>query len=179
MKRKVSMNKKREIDKTTIICTYIIIFLIGAIVGFIYEELYCLIIDKELVKRGFLYGPYLPVYGFGAIIMTYLLKRFKKNPLVVFLLAMLITGIVEYITGYLMFTIYHRSWWDYTGLLLNINGYVCLRSVLTFGIGGLLLIYIIGLVLFFIKGYNLLKIKVDKIKLIYKRQYKSKNYYNK
>lgn len=143
MDNKLKKRKKKEIDKTTIICTYIIIFLIGAIVGFIYEELFCLIIDKELVKRGFLYGPYLPVYGFGAIIMTYLLKRFKKDPLIVFLLAMLITGIVEYITGYLMFTIYHRSWWDYTGLLLNINGYVCLRSVLTFGIGGLLLIYII------------------------------------
>lgn len=143
MGKDLKENKKKKIDKRIVLCTYIIIFLIGAIAGFIYEELFCLIIDKELIKRGFLYGPYLPVYGFGAIIMTYLLKRFKKDPLVVFLLAMLITGIVEYLTGYLMFTIYHRSWWDYTGLFLNINGYVCLRSVLTFGIGGLLLIYII------------------------------------
>ena len=115
----------------------------GSIVGYIYEIIYYLIIDKELVNRGFLYGPYLPVYGFGAVFMLWLIKRFKKDPLIVFLLGVLITGIVEYITGYLMFHIYHRTWWDYTGLFLNINGYVCLRSVLTFGIGGLILIYVV------------------------------------
>ena len=132
-----------KFDKKTKIGIYIFIFLIGAIIGFIYEEIFCLLFDHELVKRGFLYGPYLPVYGFGAVLMIMLLKRFKKNPLIVFLLAMLLTGILEYFTGYLLFQIYHKTWWDYTGLFLNIDGYVCLRSVLTFGIGGLLLIYIV------------------------------------
>ena len=75
--------------------------------------------------------------------MILLLKKFKRNPLVVFLLAMLSTGILEYLTGYFLWEIYHKTWWDYTGLFLNIDGYVCLRSVLTFGIGGLLLIYIV------------------------------------
>ena len=89
-----------------------------------------------------MYGPYLPVYGFGAVILVLLLKRFKKNPLVVFLLAMFVTGVVEYFTGFLMWEIYHKMWWDYSGLFLNIDGYVCLRSVLTFGIGGILLIYL-------------------------------------
>ena len=65
--------------------------------------------------------------GVGAVFMLWLLKRFKKRPWLVFLLAMIITGIVEYITGVLMFEIYHKTWWDYTGLFLNINGYVCLR----------------------------------------------------
>lgn len=148
-------NKKYNFDNKTKLCILFVTFLIGSVVGYIYEIIYCLLIDKELVNRGFLYGPYLPVYGFGAVFMLWLLKRFKKNPLVVFLLAMLVTGIVEYITGYLMFHIYHRTWWDYTGLFLNIDGYVCLRSVLTFGIGGLLLIYVVDpLVCKFSKNIN-------------------------
>ena len=112
------------------ICVYVLVFLVGALVGFIYEELFAIIID------------YLPVYGFGAVLMMFALKKFKKNPLVVFLLAMLVTGILEYFTGFALWKIYHKTWWDYSGLFLNINGYVCLRSVLTFGVGGLLLIYI-------------------------------------
>ena len=56
---------------------------------------------------------------------------------------MLITGIVEYITGYIMYAIYERVWWDYTGLFLNISGYVCFRSVFTFAIGTIGLIYLI------------------------------------
>ena len=124
------------------ICVYVLVFLVGALAGYIYEELFVIIIDHEFVKRGFLYGPYLPVYGFGAVLMMFTLKKFKKNPLVVFLLAMLITGILEYFTGFALWKIYHKTWWDYSGLFLNINGYVCLRSVLTFGVGGLLLIYI-------------------------------------
>lgn len=132
-----------KFDKKETICLYILIFLAGSVVGYIYEEIFCLLFDHELVNRGFLYGPYLPVYGFGAALMILLLKKFKRNPLVVFLLAMLSTGILEYLTGYLLWEIYHKTWWDYTGLFLNIDGYVCLRSVLTFGIGGLLLIYIV------------------------------------
>lgn len=109
------LNKEKyDFDTKTKLCIYLITFIVGSIVGYIYEIIYYLIIDKELVNRGFLYGPYLPVYGFGAVFMLWLIKRFKKDPLIVFLLGVLITGIVEYITGYLMFHIYHRTWWDYT-----------------------------------------------------------------
>ena len=136
-------NEEYNFDLKTKLCIYLATFLIGSFVGYIYEMLFCLVMDKEFVNRGFLYGPYLPVYGFGAVFMLLLIKRFKKHPLVVFLLAMLVTGIVEYITGVLLFKIYHKTWWDYTGLFLNINGYVCLRSVFTFGISGLILIYLV------------------------------------
>ncbi len=143
------------------ICLYVLIFLAGSLAGFIYEELFCLIFDHELVKRGFLYGPYLPVYGFGAVLMVFLLKRFKKNPLVVFLLSMLVTGVLEYFTGYALWNIFHKTWWDYTGLFLNIDGYVCLRSVLTFGVGGILLIYIVEpLVSMFVSKFAKYKIYI-------------------
>ena len=135
--------KKYNFDKKTIICNYFSVFLIGSFAGYIYEFLFYLLIDHKLVNSGFLYGPYIPVYGTGAVLMYFFLRRFKKKPILVFVLAVLVTGILEYFTGVLMFELYHRRWWDYTGLFLNIDGYVCFRSVFTFGIGGLLLIYIV------------------------------------
>ena len=117
--------------------------MIGCFVGWIYEEIFYLVVDHKLINSGFLYGPYLPVYGWGAVVINLLLKRFKKYPILVFLLSILITGVLEYITGDIMFKIYNRTWWDYTGLFLNIGGYVCLRSVLSFSVGAMFLIYFI------------------------------------
>lgn len=117
--------------------------MIGCFVGWIYEEIFYLVVDHKLINSGFLYGPYLPVYGWGAVVLNLLLKRFKKYPILVFLLSILITGVLEYITGDIMFRVYNRTWWDYTGLFLNIGGYVCLRSVLSFSVGAMFLIYFI------------------------------------
>ena len=120
---------------------YVIIFFIASFIGYIYEVIYYLVEDNILVNRGFLYGPYLPVYGVGALIMIVILKRFKKHPVLLYFMATIVTGITEYITGVLL-NIFGIKLWDYTGLFLNINGYVCLRSVLSFGVGALLLFYI-------------------------------------
>lgn len=141
--KKINKEDDYNFDKKTNISIFFITFIIGSLSGYIYEIIFYLVMDNELTNRGFLYGPYLPVYGVGAVCMLWLLKRFKKKPWLVFLLAMLVTGIVEYVTGVLLFKLYHRTWWDYNGLFLNIDGYVCIRSVFTFGIGGLLLIYLI------------------------------------
>ena len=135
--------KGYKFDFYHLLCMYVFLFLIGSFVGFIYEELFYYFADGIIVKRGFLYGPYLPVYGFGAVFLTLCLKRFKKYPVFVFIFSGILTGVIEYITGYVMFSLYHRTWWDYTGLFLNIDGYVCFRSVFTFAIGALLLIYFI------------------------------------
>lgn len=143
------------LNKSEKIKYYIFIFIVGGIVGYIYEEIFFLIEDHILVNRGFLYGPFLPVYAWGALLMALLLKKFKKNPILVFLLAMLVTGILEYFTGFFMLEIWHKRWWDYTGLFLNIGGHVCLRSIISFGIGGLLLMYIVDpLLTKGIKKYN-------------------------
>ena len=139
---KLNSNNKISGDFITLICYYILIFFVGAVVGFIYEEIFYLVVDGVLVKSGFLYGFYLPVYGIGAVLMVLFLKDLKKNPLVIFTLAMVVTGVLEYITGTILWELYHRTWWDYDGLFLNIDGYVCLRSVVSFAIGGIFLIYI-------------------------------------
>ena len=122
---------------------YLMIFFVGCFVGWIYEVVFYFITDHALSNPGFLYGPYLPVYGWGALAMVVFLKRYKKHPVLLFLLMVFLTGVLEYLTGALMMALWHERWWDYTGLFLNINGYVCLRSVLSFGIGGLFLMYLI------------------------------------
>lgn len=145
-----TMIKERETVSTAVsdkenraVQLYFFIFLAGCMVGWIYEEIFYYFEDGFFSKRGFLYGPYLPVYGFGALLMVLLLKRFRKNPVIFFLLSVLVTGVLEYVTGLAMWQIWHQRWWDYTGLFLNIEGFVCLRSVISFGLGGLLLIYLI------------------------------------
>ena len=140
---------------------YFFLFWGGCLVGWIYEEIFYLFTEGVLEKRGFLYGPYLPVYGFGALLIQLFLKRFKGKPGVVFVFSAVITGVLEYITGTLMWMIWRRRWWDYTGLFWNIDGYVCLRSVLTFAVGVLLLLYILEPVLR--KGYDRLERKAVSI----------------
>lgn len=134
---------------------WILIFLIGSLIGWIYEEIFYYVTENTISNRGFFYGPYLPVYGVGSVILMITLKKLKKYPILIFILSMLITGIVEYITGYVMYAIYERVWWDYTGLFLNIDGYVCFRSVFTFAIGTIVLMYFIEPYLNkFIKKYS-------------------------
>lgn len=122
---------------------WILIFLACSLIGWVYEEIFYYVTENTISNRGFFYGPYLPVYGWGSVLLMLILRKLKKPPILIFILSMLITGIVEYITGYIMYAIYERVWWDYTGLFLNIGGYVCFRSVFTFAIGTIGLIYFI------------------------------------
>ena len=125
-----------------LILIYALIFIVGCLIGYIYEVIFAYFDEGGFVNRGFLYGPYLPIYGIGAIILTLLLKKFKRYPLCIFFASLFITAIIEYAGGALLMELFNKRWWDYTGLFLNINGYVCLRSVITFAIGALLLMYI-------------------------------------
>lgn len=134
---------KYKLDLKTKICYFVLIFFIASIVGFIYEMIFYLVTEGIFEKRGFLYGLYVPVYGIGALLMIIFLKRFKRKPVLFFTLAMFVTGILEYLVGSLMVTLYDKMWWTYEGLFLNIGGHVCLRSVVSFAIGGLFLIYIV------------------------------------
>ena len=144
------MEEKRIFGKGVCFTKLFIIFLIGSLFGNYYEMILNLVRhylkDGSIfweVRRGLIYFPLSPVYGFGALFLVYFLKRYKKYPIIIFFLSILITGITEYITGYLMETIFNRTWWDYTGLFMNIEGYVCLRSVLNFAVLSILLIYLI------------------------------------
>lgn len=121
----------------------ILYFIIYSIIGWCVEMLYCRILDGKFVNRGFLYGPYCPIYGFGAIIIIKTLTPFANNIFFVFILSVLLTSLLEYITSYILEKIFDSKWWDYSHLPLNINGRVCLLNSILFGILGLIMIYII------------------------------------
>lgn len=121
---------------------YFLLFIIYAISGWCLEVTVKLIESKKFVNRGFLIGPYCPIYGYGALSITFLLKKHTDDPLTLFIMAILICGILEYLTSYLMEKIFKARWWDYSQTKFNINGRVCLDTIIIFGLLGLFIIYI-------------------------------------
>lgn len=121
---------------------YFIIFLIYSIMGWMYEVIGMIVVDHKLVNRGFLIGPYCPIYGCGALLMTFLLKDYIKAPVVLFILIVVVCSILEYTTSYLMEKIFKMRWWDYYKFKFNINGRICLEILALFGAFGLFVMYI-------------------------------------
>ena len=101
-----------------------------------------LITNKKFVNRGFLIGPYCPIYGYGAILITFLLKKYVDDMLTLFIMAILVCGVLEYATSYFMEKIFKARWWDYSKNRFNINGRVCLETIIPFGLLGLLIMYV-------------------------------------
>ncbi len=116
---------------------YFLYFFIYAIIGYVCEVIYCAIPEKRVTNRGFLHGPYLPIYGFGALLVVVPLMYFNAHPILVFLIAVLLTSTLEYVTGFLLEKIFNTKLWDYSNKFMNINGRVCLLNSTLFGIMGL------------------------------------------
>ncbi len=112
--------------------------------GWIWEVCLTLFSEGIFVNRGALFGPWLPIYGSGGVLILFLLQKVRNRPGITFILTMLICGIVEYGTALYLETFKHLKWWDYTGYFFNIHGRVCLEGLLFFGIGGLAFIYILA-----------------------------------
>ena len=122
---------------------YCAMFLMCAVIGWVCEEIFCRVLDGYWENRGFLYGPYLPIYGIGAVMMSLLLRRFRDRPVILFFMAGIVSSLLEYVTGWAMETIWGRTWWDYSDAFLNLHGRVCLRGAILFAIAGLLLVYLV------------------------------------
>ena len=121
----------------------ILIFFNIANIGWLWEIMLCLIYEERLVNKGTMFGPWLPIYGFGAVFILVLLKKYRKNPYQLFLMAFLLCGILEYTTAWYLETFKGLKWWDYTGFFLNIHGRVCLEGLMLFGFGGCILTYMV------------------------------------
>ena len=135
---------------------YILLFFIYAILGYIAEVIYVYIGSKKLVNRGFLNGPYIPIYGAGGVLITFLLTTYYNDPVIIFVMGLLICTALEYFVSYLLEKIFHNRWWDYSYRKYNINGRVCLRNSLLFGVCALFIIYIVNPVsLYFLSGVRL------------------------
>ncbi len=118
-----------------IIIKYILLFFFYSFAGWCLESLYCSIGENKLINRGFLTGPLCPIYGVAALVITILIYNpFKDSPLLVFLLGIVFCDIVEYFTSYIMEKLFAARWWDYTYEFLNINGRICLKHSLYWGV---------------------------------------------
>ncbi len=123
----------------------IMMFFIFCFVGWVWEVSLAFISEGTFVNRGTLHGPWLPIYGTGGVIILILLKKLRKKPLFEFLAAMVLCGGLEYFSSwYLEKTHGGQRWWDYTGYFLNLNGRICAEGLLTFGLGGLAIVYLLA-----------------------------------
>ena len=98
--------------------------------GWCIEVIDTLITTKKFVNRGFLIGPYCPIYGVGAIIMIVSLNRFIDVPIMLFVMSMVIFALLEYYTSYFMEKLFRARWWDYSTKKFNINGRICLETMM-------------------------------------------------
>ncbi len=110
-----------------------LLFLCYSFLGWACETVYCSIGKRKFVNRGFLNGPLCPVYGFGALAVLYFLRPVSDNIPLLFVSGMVLTSVIEYITGYLLEKLFATKWWDYSSRRFNIHGRVCLRNSLMFG----------------------------------------------
>ena len=120
---------------------YILLFFIYSFLGWVMEVIQGLILNKKFVNRGFLIGPCCSIYGYGVILITILLSHLKPYPISLFTLCIVVCGILEYLTSYFMEKLFKARWWDYSKDKFNINGRVCLRTLIAFGLLGILIIY--------------------------------------
>lgn len=121
---------------------YFLLFIAYSFIGWCIEVICKLFQYKKFINRGFLIGPYCPIYGTGAILITFLLKKYTNDPIALFIMSIIICGILEYLTSYIMEKIYHARWWDYSQRKFNINGRICLNTIIPFGILGCFIMYI-------------------------------------
>ncbi len=112
---------------------YIVWFMIYSFFGWIWESGLRTVTHKRFYNSGFLNGPYIPIYGCGAVLDIYLLSDLS-NTFQIFFLAAFIDCLLEYLTSYLMEALFHARWWDYSGKPLNINGRVYLGGFIVFGL---------------------------------------------
>lgn len=123
---------------------YFVLFMIYSFAGWLLEVGVFLVEDKKFVNRGFLIGPYCPIYGSSSIVMIFALHKYVHDPIVLFILAAVLCTFIEYVTSYVMEKLFKARWWDYSTKSFNINGRVCLGNSVVFGILGCLLVYFIN-----------------------------------
>lgn len=131
---------------------YILLFFTYSFAGWFMESVGGILNVKKFVNRGFLIGPYCPVYGLGVVLITFSLGKYTNDLPVLFILSTLICGTLEYFTSYIMEKLFNARWWDYHNKKFNINGRVCLETLIPFGVAGTLFLCVINP--FFINLYS-------------------------
>lgn len=119
---------------------WLLSFYIYCFMGWVWESCYVSLENQKWVNRGFLKGPFLPIYGSGAIVVIISTLTVENELILVFIIGMIAATILEYITGAMMEKVFHVRYWDYTKEPFNINGHICLTSSLAWGVFSVLLV---------------------------------------
>lgn len=110
----------------------VIIFALISFGGWVYETIYCSIVEGEFTKRGFLFGPSCPIYGIGALAVWLVLGQIS-NPFVVFIIGGFLATVIEYSTGLFLERRFKKKWWDYSMFKFNLHGRICPQASAVFG----------------------------------------------
>lgn len=117
-------------------------FVFYSVLGWVYETIWCSLEAGRTVNRGFLSGPYCPIYGAGAVLFLLLLGR-EQSGILIFALGASVACAIEYVTSFVMEKAYGTRWWDYSERKFNLNGRICLAAATVFGIFAVILIKVL------------------------------------
>ena len=130
------------------VTSLILLFFIFSFIGWAWEVGLHLLNDGRFVNRGTMHGPWLPIYGFGGVLILLFLYRLRRRPALEFGATVLLCGIVEYFTSFFLEKAFNgMRWWDYSGYYLNLNGRICAEGLFVFGVGGMAIVYLLAPVL--------------------------------
>lgn len=119
------------------------IFIVYAILGWCAEVAFAAWQSKTFVNRGFLNGPYCPIYGVGMLIVALVLTPLQDSLVMLFVGSFFLTSVLELLTGFVLEKFFDDKWWDYSNFPCNIKGYVCLRFSVLWGVGGTLVMRVL------------------------------------
>lgn len=132
------------------IVNYILFFCIYSFVGWVLETTYASLRSRKFVSRGFLKGPFLPIYGFGALLIiissSWIYSKYNTGLISIgisLIASIFLVTLLEYITGFALEKLFNERWWDYSNNYMNIKGYVCLEFSLIWGMLAFVVIQII------------------------------------
>ena len=151
----INMKNKKRLPRIYLYFIYLLVF---AIIGWLIETAYSFYSLGHFTKRGFLYGPLCPIYGWGAIILIMFFSTYKKKNFKLFVYAAIIFSLFEYLVSFGMEALFSLKWWDYTSEFMNLNGRVSIFYSFAWGIIAILVINFIYP--FFKKKINLVLSKI-------------------
>ena len=119
----------------------VLYFFVYSFLGWCTEVAFAACKEHRFVNRGFLNGPFCPIYGFGVSMVIALLMPYRSNLILLYVASVVLVTVLEGVTGWAMDKLFHNKWWDYSKMPLNIGGYVCLLFSLIWGAACVVIIH--------------------------------------